>query len=158
MLIIDHVIPPVPAPELAGIEADTLVLTWQQRRWPRCRMTSSKGREIALALPTGTVIQPGILLWLDREWYLSVVAAGEPVLALEPSDWATAVRTAFEIGNRHFPLAIEGRALLVQDDPALVQLFERIGLAFERRMAPFNPIGTGHSHVASSIPEPASIR
>ncbi len=157
MLIIDRLLSPVPAPELAGIEADTLILTWQQRRWPRGRLTTSKGREIALALPTGTLIQPGTLLWANRDWYLCVVAADEPVLALEPADWATAVRAAFEIGNRHFPLAIEGRALLVQDDPALVQLFHRNGIPFERRMAPFNPIGTGHSHVTSSIPEPTAI-
>lgn len=158
MLIIDHLIPPVPAPELAGSEADTLVLTWQQRRWARGRLTTSKGREIALALPTGTVIQPGAVLWVDRGWHLAVLAAPEAVLVLEPADWATAVRTAFEIGNRHFPLEINGRALLVQDDPALVQLFARMGLPFERRMAPFNPIGTGHSHVTASIPEPAAIR
>ena len=148
MVIVDHLSDPVPASALEGKEMDTLVLTWQQRRWPRGKLTTRNGREIALALPTGTVLQPGVPLWVESDWYLTVVASPEPVLALEPADWATAVRAAFEIGNRHFPLAIEGSALLVPDDPAMVQLFERMGIPFTRRSAPFNPQGIGHAHAA----------
>jgi urease accessory protein len=149
MVILDRLVDPVPASALEGKEMDTLVLTWQQRRWPRGKLTTSKGREIALALPTGTVLLPGAPVWVESDWYLNVVASPEPVLAIEPADWATAVRAAFEVGNRHFPLALEGSALLVPDDPAMVQLFERMGIPFARRSAPFNPQGIGHVHAAA---------
>jgi urease accessory protein len=149
MVIIDHLMDSVPASALAGKETDTLVLTWQQRRWPRGKLTTRNGREVALALPTGTVLQPGIPLWAESNWHLNVVASPEPVLAIEPVDWATAVRAAFEIGNRHFPLAIEGPALLVPDDPAMVQLFERMAIPFTRCSVPFNPLGIGHIHATS---------
>jgi urease accessory protein len=146
MVIIDHLMDSIPVSALEGKEMDTLVLTWHQRRWPRGKQITRNSREIALALPTGTVLQPGIPLWVESNWYLKVVASPEPVLAIDPVDWVTAVRAAFEIGNRHFPLAIEGSALLVPDDPAMVQLFGRMGLPFTRRSVPFNPQGIGHSH------------
>jgi urease accessory protein len=146
MVIIDHLMDSVPASALEGKEMDTLVLTWHQRRWPRGKLTTRNSREIALALPTGTVLQPGIPLWVESNWCLTVLACPEPVLAIQPADWATAVQAAFEIGNRHFPLAIEGSALLVPDDPAMVQLFERMEISFTRRSVPFNPQGIGHSH------------
>ena len=149
MLIIDHLIDSLPAAALEGKEMDILALTWQQRRWPRGKLTTRNSREIALALPTGTILQPGVPLWVESNWYLTVVASPEPVLAIEPADWATAVRAAFEIGNRHFPLVIEGSALLVPDDPAMVHLFERMGIPFTGRSAPFNPQGVGHSHATA---------
>jgi urease accessory protein len=149
MVIIDHLMHSVPDSALQGKEMDTLVLTWHQRRWPRGRLTSCNGREIALALPTGTVLQPGVPICVESDWYLNVIAPPEPLLAVEPADWATAVRAAFEIGNRHFPLAIEGSMLLVPDDPAMIQLFERMGIPFARRSAPFNPQGIGHNHAAT---------
>ena len=57
-------------------------------------------------------------------------------------------RIAFEIGNRHFPLALNGDELLVPDDSAMVQLLTRLGVAWTRRLAVFTPIanGRGHSH------------
>lgn len=149
MVIINHLMDSVPDSALQGKEMDTLVLTWHQRRWPRRRLTTHQGREIALALPTGTVLQPGNPIWVESDWYLNVVASPEPVLAVEPVDWATAIRVAFEVGNRHFPLAIEGSALLVPDDPAMVQLFERMRIPFTRRSAAFNPQSIGHNHAAA---------
>jgi urease accessory protein len=149
MVIIDHLMHSVPESALEGKEMDALVLTWHQRRWPRGRLTTQKGREIGLALSTGTVLQPGIPLWVESDWYLNVVAAPEPLLAIEATDWATAVRVAFEVGNRHFPLAVDGSALLVPDDPAMVQLFERMGIPFARLSAPFNPESIGHNHATA---------
>jgi urease accessory protein len=149
MVIIDHLMNSIPESALDGKEMDTLVLTWHQRRWPRGKLTTQKGREVALALPTGSVLRPGIPLWVESDWYLNVVASPEPVLAIEAADWASAVRVAFEVGNRHFPLAIEGSALLVPDDPAMVQLFERMGITFARLSAPFNPQSIGHNHATA---------
>jgi len=131
---------------LAGKERDTLVLTWEERRWGRRRVTTERGREVALALPTGSVLSVGAVLLVEPDWYLEVEAAREPVIAVFPRDHAQALRVAFEVGNRHFALAVDGDALFVPDDPAMEQLMTRLGAKWERRAAVFSPIGSGPPH------------
>jgi urease accessory protein len=146
MLLIDHQISHLQAANLLERQCDSLVLTSEQRRWVRGRFVTSHGREVALALPTGTILEPGQILCVEEDWYLRVLAAPEPVLAISPADSKSAVRIAFEVGNRHFPLAIDGEKLLVPDDPAMVQLLDRLGVACDRANAVFQPIAIGHRH------------
>jgi urease accessory protein len=134
------------AADLAGLERDALVLTAEERRWGRRRVTTRSGRELALALPTGSTLAPGDVLQLGPTWYVVVEAAPEPVLAVTPRSRAEALRVAFEVGNRHFTLALDGDRLLVPDDPAMAQLLSRLGVAWERGRTPFMPIGAGHRH------------
>ena len=98
---------------------------------------------MALALPTGSVLVPGDVLLEEGEWYLAVEADPEPVLAAIPRDAAESVALAFEIGNRHFSLAIEGDAFLVPDDLAMEQLVSRLGVPWERREVVYAPLGGG---------------
>ena len=146
MLLIDNLIGHAHASDLAGRKCDSLVLNSEQRRWVRGRFVTAQGRELALALPTGTILEPGQILCVEDDWYLQVQAVAEPVLAISPSDSRNAVRIAFEVGNRHFPLAMDGEKLLVPDDPAMAQLLERLGVAWERTNAVFQPIGHSHRH------------
>jgi urease accessory protein len=132
--------------DLSGHERDTLVLTAEERRWGRRRVTTTGGRTLALALPTGTTLTPGEILHVGSDWYLVVEGAPEPVLAVTPASGEEALRIAFEVGNRHFTLALDGERLLVPDDPATDQLLTRLGVRFERAQAVFLPIGTGHRH------------
>jgi urease accessory protein len=139
---------------LGGKERDTLRLTWEERRWTRKRVETTAGRMVALALPTGSVLRDGDVLAVEEQWYLVVEARPEPVLAAVPRDRAEAIRLAFDVGNRHFSLALEGEALLVPDDAAMVQLLTRSGVRWERRQAVFNPIGgggQGHDEAASPV-------
>ncbi|MGH7813684.1 MAG: hypothetical protein ACREQI_06735 [Candidatus Binataceae bacterium] len=145
MLIVEQ-LPEVPPAELIGKRRDTVTMTAEERRWPRQRLKSAQAREIALALPTGTVLAPGAIITVGSDWYLEIVAAPEPVLAVRPGGRDAAIRIAFEVGNHHFPLAIDGDELIVPDDTAMVHLFERLGVAWRRRSAVFNPIARGHSH------------
>jgi urease accessory protein len=146
MLIIEQIVQGVGPRDVAGKQRDSLILTSEQRRWVRGRFTTTGGREIALALPTGTTLEPGATVWIEPDWYLAIEAAPESVLAILPADARAAVRIAFEVGNRHFPLAMDGDALLVPDDTAMVQLLDRIGVSWERRQSIFRPIGKAHSH------------
>jgi len=146
MLVVDR-LPKIAGPEeLLGKEADEVVLTWEQRRWTRGRLTTSSGREIAIALETGSVLQPGSILCVEPSWYATIEAAKEQTLAISPPNHNAALRVAFEVGNRHFPLAIDGADLLVPDDPAMVQLLTRLGVRWQRRTAVFRPIGSGQRH------------
>lgn len=146
MFVIERLLEPVGPQQLQGKDADLLRLTWEQRRWTRGRFRTLQGREVALALPTGTVLRGGQILWLAPEWYLAVEAVPERVLAVSPKDFREALRVAFEVGNRHFPLALEGQRLLVPDDSAMVQLLGRLGAAWEPCSAVFDPLGCAHRH------------
>ena len=75
-----------------------------------------------------------------------IEAASEPVLAVLPRSREEGLRVAFEVGNRHFTLALDGERLLVADDPAMEQLLGRLGIAFARTRAVFVPVGAGHRH------------
>lgn len=132
--------------ELVGLERDPLVLTAEERRWARRRVRTRGGRELALVLPTGTVLRPGEIVFVGPSWYVTVEAAVEPVIAVVPRSREEALRVAFEVGNRHFTLAIDGDQLLVPDDPAMEQLLERLGVQWARGRAPFLPVGAGHRH------------
>ncbi len=135
---------------LAGKERDTLSLSWEERRWTRRRARTSGGREVVLALPTGSLLRPGAVIVVEPTWYLAVEGRPEPVLAVVPRHRDEAIRIAFEVGNRHFPLAIRREALLVPDDTAMVQLLARLGLPWERREDVFDPVGgAGHRHAAT---------
>jgi urease accessory protein len=146
MLLVDQIPHSVAPDQLSGKEADKVVLTSEQRRWTRGRLTTKGGREIGLALPTGSVLTAGSVLCVQPEWYVVVEAAQEPTLAISVPDRETAIRVAFEVGNRHFPLAMDGDTLLVPDDPAMVQLMDRLHTPWERRNAVFAPIGSAHRH------------
>ena len=132
--------------DLSRLERDSLVLTAEERRWGRRRVTTEKGRELALALPTGSVLEPGKILHVTRDFYVVIEAAREPVLAVSPRSHDEALRVAFEVGNRHFTLAVDGDRLLVPDDPAMEQLLGRLEVPWRRDHATFVPLGTGHRH------------
>jgi urease accessory protein len=134
------------AGELARLERDILVLTAEERRWGRRRVTTRGGRELLLALPTGSTLQSGAVLHVGPDFYVALEAALEPVLAVTPHSREEALRVAFEVGNRHFTLALDGDRLLVADDPAMEQLLTRLGVDWARDRAVFNPIGAGHRH------------
>ena len=138
--------PIVEAQALLGLERDVLVLTAEERRWGRRRARTAAGRELALALPTGSVLAAGEVLHVDRDWYVVVEAALESVLAIVPRSAEEGLKLAFEVGNRHFTLAWDGTRLLVPDDTAMEQLLKRLTVPFERTRAVFAPLGQGHRH------------
>ncbi len=153
MLVITEPHLHVDAAALAGKQRDALCLTWEERRWTRKRVVTTGGREVALALPTGSALQPDDVIAVQADWYLVVEARREPVLAVRPRDRAEAIRIAFEVGNRHFALALDGDALLVPDDTAMEQLLQRLDARWERRDAIFDPMGGGgHRHGPGTSP------
>lgn len=141
-LIIDRLASPANPADLQAKLEDKLVLAWEQRRWARGRFTTTMGRKIGIALPTGTALAPGAILWIGTDWYLKLEAAAEPVLEIFPADYEHAVRIAFEVGNLHFPLALRDNHFLVPDEKAMIRLMERLGALWERKQAVFDPIGS----------------
>lgn len=143
MLVIEQIPAAVEPAALAGKQRDTLVMTCEQRPWPRQRLKTTAAREVALALPTGTSLAPGTVIAVGADWYIEIEAAPEALLVVRSADRDAAIRVAFEVGNHHFPLSIEGDELIVPDDSAMEQLLNRLGVRWERRHAAFNPIARG---------------
>jgi len=137
---------PVHDADLSRRDRDLLVLTAEERRWGRRRVTTQAGRVLALALPTGSTLTPGDILHVAADWYVVVEAAPEPVLAVTPRSREEALRIVWEVGNRHFTLAVDGERLLLPDDAAMVQLLGRLDVPFERVESIFIPLGAGHRH------------
>lgn len=146
LTIVTEIVPRLAEAELAGRERDVVVMTAEERRWGRRRVVTRGGRELALALPTGSVLVPGEVLHVEDRWYVVVEAAVEAVLAVVPRSREEGLRVAFEVGNRHFTLAVDGARLLVPADPAMEQLLQRLQVPFERARAAFVPLGHGHRH------------
>jgi len=158
MVVITEPPAPVGRTALEGRQRDTLCLTWEERRWTRKRVVTTAGREVGLALPTGSLLKPGDIVAVEADWYLEIEGKPEPVLAVTPRSRDEAIRIAFDVGNRHFPLATDGDDLLVPDDTAMEQLLIRLGVVWQRRAAVFAPLGgdpakehgrsalDGHSH------------
>mgnify|MGYP003580383576 FL=1 len=141
MLVITEPRLSVDEARLADRQRDTVCLGWEERRWNRRRLTTTGGREVALALPTGSVLEPGAIIAVEAAWYLVVESRPEALLAIYPESQEQAVRIAFDVGNRHFTLAVEDDALLVPDDLAMDQLVGRLGVCWERRQAHYSPLG-----------------
>lgn len=134
------------AAQLERLERDVLVLTAEERRWGRRRVKTEGGRELLLALPTGSMLEPGAVLHVGPGFYVTVESATEPVLAVTPASHEEALRVAFEVGNRHFTFALDGDRLLLPDDPAMEHLVTRLGVSWQRERAVFTPISAGHRH------------
>ena len=137
---------PVHDADLSRRERDRLVLTAEERKSGRRRVTTDSGRVLALALPPGSELVPGEILYVAADWYVVVEAATEAVLAVTVRSREEGLKVAFEVGSRHFSLALDGERLLVADDPAMEQLLRRLRVTFERTRAVFAPIGTGQRH------------
>jgi len=76
-----------------------------------------------------------------------IAQISEPVLAVHlGTDAPAAARLGWIIGNLHFQLGVEGNSVLVPDDPALRQLFEREHIDFTLDTQVFHPLSGGHHH------------
>jgi len=130
--------------EIARRERDALPLTAEERRGGRRRVQTRNGRELALALPAGTLLAPGDVVYVARDWYVVVEAAPEPVLAVRPRSSEEALHVAYEVGSRHFALGVDGDTLLVPDDGIMEHLLGRLGVPWERTQAGFIPLRGVH--------------
>ena len=145
MHIIDRIAKPVTQEPLAII--DSVALTWEQRQRRHQKLLTLQGREIALALPTGTRLQAGDLLSTTEGW-IEVDLAPEDVLLIHPRSRQETAFVAYQIGNRHLPLEIGEQGLKTLYEPVLETHLEQQGLPVERTQLPFTPVSatSGHPH------------
>jgi urease accessory protein len=120
------------------LEMIFLEMTCTDRRRIRRRIIAPDGLELGLALPTGTVLEPGTILHANKTRAYVVTAALEEVVLIHARDWSEGARIAHQIGNFHRDIqTLENFEMLALWDAPLELLLLRLGASFERTVRPF---------------------
>lgn len=143
-MLIEHKITDIN--NLAGLERDSVVLNWEERRKSRQRLKTTKGIEIAVALPTGTILYDGDILYMNNNSYIIVQAAEEDVIVIYPDDMTKGAVIAYEIGNRHLPISINGNSIITPYNHVLEDYLKRESIQYKCRKGIFEPVKRGHTH------------
>lgn len=132
-----------------------LCLDYAERCRSRLRVQLDDGSEAGLFLPRGTVLRGGDVLVSEDGTRVRVRAADEALYEARPPASAEdpafdLLRAAYHLGNRHVPVQLEPDRLVLERDPVLRQMLQRLGLDVIGITAPFEPeagaYGGGHRH------------
>ncbi len=129
--------------------SDTLTMTCEERSKARLKTVTDKGVETGIFLERGRGLISGDVLADENGRMVRVTARPEPVIMAGCSDWMTFARACYHLGNRHVALEVGDRWVCFQPDHVLEDLAQRLGLATQKEMRPFNPENGaygGHHH------------
>ncbi len=132
--------------DLRGLERDTVVLNWEDRRRPRQRVRTTKGVELGIALPTGTVMQEGDVLYLNESRYIVVEAEKEDVIVIFPENLSQSALVAYEIGNRHLPICLCKGTIITPYNRLIEEFLKKESIKYECRKETFEPLRRGNHH------------
>jgi urease accessory protein len=122
-----------------------LCLSYDLRSRSRLKARLEDGRPVGIVLPRGNVVRGGDLL-LGPALGARVVAAEEDVIDAHAQDPAHLVRAAYHLGNRHVPVQLAVSGLRLGWDSVLADMLIGLGLAIQRRRAPFEPEAGAYAH------------
>jgi len=124
-----------------------LPMTAEERTRVRRRVAAPDGQELALALPTGTRLWPGQILYATQGKVYVVDAAEEDVIVIHPKDLREAAFVGHLIGNMHRDIDLDGDGVAVLYDEVLEERLLRAGLELARERRPFRGSPNGeHVH------------
>ena len=128
----------------------TISLSAEARSRVRGRRTTDQGLEVVLQLPRTGPLQPGERLSCEQgRWVVVVVvAAPEDLLAVQASTPLALLQAAYHLGNRHLPMEIQPRRLLIPEDGILRQMLENRGLTVVPLRQAFYPEPGAYSATA----------
>ncbi len=109
---------------------DVVKLDWEARQKCRQRLQTEAGREIGLALPTGTVMSPGDILHRDAEVEIVVEGLPEKVFVLCPETTEDYGLVCYQVGNLHRLIGFDDGAILVPYEPVLEKQLCRLGFHY----------------------------
>ena len=155
--------------------ASTIELDWDTRQKSRFDVTDSRGRQLGVFLPRGTVVRGGDVLVAEDGSMVNVLAARQAVLRITtcPSHGSPfdLTRAAYHLGNRHVPIELKPDHLKIEPDHVLADMLRAMHLivnAVEEAFEPENGAyaagghahkehrpanGHGHAHAHSHAPE-----
>lgn len=134
------------AKSLDNLEKETVVLNWEDRTRSRLKLTTSMGTELGIALPTGTGLRDGDILYMDESRYIVVEAAEDDLIVIYPRDMTEAAFVAYEIGNRHLTVSINSESIMTPYNRLFEDLLKKTSVRYQCTRKVFEPIKKGHSH------------
>jgi urease accessory protein len=106
--------------------------------------------DIGLRLGLDAHVRDGDVVYADDERAVALCVAADDVLVCRPVSVAQALAVAHAIGNRHWPMQVDGDALVMRDDRLARELLEGLGVPFcaeSRTLAQsFRHANAPHSH------------
>ena len=137
---------------------DTITLAYELRQKSRQRVQLDSGRQAALVLPPGTVLDDGDCLRAADGTAVRVCAATEIVATACTDEPLRLARACYHLGNRHVPLQIGDGWVRYQRDHVLDAMLRGLGLTVIHESARFEPDrgayhGRGHAHDSSAAHE-----
>ena len=131
----------------ASLVKDFVELNYHDRCRPRQIVSTAGGRELALALPRGTVLTDGVVLHRDQEVVVTVVAKPEQVVRIQPEDNRELCVVAHHLGNWHRSLeALTDGSVLTEVDAPLEDWLKKHGIAYSIETRAYQPNLKGNSH------------
>jgi urease accessory protein len=115
--------------------------TLAKRRW---RGVAEDGREVGFDLETPLLHGSRFRIGPAKIYQLEQMP--EEVLEVPVQTLEEAARIAWSLGNLHFGVQVLSDTVRVTEDPAVLQLLQREGIAFRRVQCVFLPLGAGASH------------
>ena len=123
--------------------SEVCTLDYDARFLRRKRLTTSQGTAFLVDLRQTASLNAGDALEIDNGPMVRIEAAQEALYQVSGPDLA---RLAWHIGNRHAPCQIAADHLLVQADPVIGDMLERLGATLHSVRAPFTPEGGAYGH------------
>lgn len=128
---------------------ELIQLSWDDRQRVRQRVYTDRGTPVILALPRGTILKDGDLLFQNDQRQIWIRALPEPVLRIPSRSLIEIGRVVHQLGNWHRSAQIlENGTVLAQADRPLQTWLEQKGISFELTESSFHPnlVGHGHDH------------
>jgi len=130
--------------------APVALMTYEQRRRSRQKVTLNNGETINLVIDRGVVLAPDDVLVADDGGLIVVQAKSELLVRVTANTATDLARAAYHLGNRHVTVEVGEGYLHLEDDPVLVEMLNRLGVHTVIVNQAFNPehgaYGGGHKH------------
>lgn len=109
-MIIEHIIGNISDKNIDKYNIDYVNIEWYECQKKIHRLTSSKGRDVAISLDKETQtrgLDDGDILYIDDDNTAIIVdILPAKAIIVKPKDVQEAIHCAYEIGNRHTPFSM----------------------------------------------------
>jgi len=124
-------------------DMQTLTLPYTARYLRRRALTTDSGERVVIDLPDARMLADGEVIEATDGTRVTIRAAPEDLLEITGP---ALPRIAWHIGNRHTPCQVEDARLLIQADPVLRGMLEKLGAHVRETREPFAPEGGAYGH------------
>jgi urease accessory protein len=115
-------------------------MKWHERKQPRRKYVTDKGTEVDLALPRGTILSDGMIIYANDQTIIAVKAESEPVLVIRPIDHLQTCIAAHNLGNWHRSMQVTADGeLIAEEDGPLRERLQKINIPFTSETRVFQP-------------------